>query len=318
MRNRQHQAINTLGLDRDALLEELKQAFNNTTVAREAIAEALKAGRTSKGDADRDMAIQSTRRSELRTLINDVLNKEFLAAWHAAYNASKDGVTPATKVTSLYTTAEEIYERVYTAFHGTPAPTKKTAPKADDKVEEKKTDAPEPKPAPAPKADKDDDEEKAKKDDSKPAEKTAPKADDKDGKDEPVTGLDKIAAMLDRNQAECRDGFAKLEKGVLTEDRAQLINGTDIEKLRALLDGTATTAGLSTEDRKLLDELQANGHGLHLTEADRKLLDLLLYALNPYTGPEVIDMFDALGGGNKFLGGLLRGIGRTGRPDTNN
>jgi hypothetical protein len=305
--NRQHEAINTLGLDRDALLKLVKLAYSNTTAARKAIAESLAAGRITQEVADRDDAVQTARRSELRTLINLVLNDEFLVAWHAAYNASKSGTTSATEVTRLYTTAEEIYERAYTTFHGT-KPADKPAPKADEKASKdkaaKEADSSDPAPAPAPKADKDDGKDKKEKDDTDPAKKPAPKADDK--ADAPVVDVAGLAALIKSGQDECRDGFTGVNKriddvakGTLPEDIAKMIRDAGAERVKAILDGTATTAGL--------------------TPADRSLLDLLHLALHPYTDAEIVDMFDALGGGNKFLGGLLRGIGRTGRPtDTHN
>lgn len=305
--NRQHQAINTLGLDRDALLAEIKRAFSNTTTARKAIADALEAGRITKEVADRDDAVQTARRSELRTLINLVLNDEFLVAWHAAYNASKDGTTPATQVTSLYTTAEEIYERAYTAFHGT-KPVDRPAPKADDtagKKETKKTDdSADPKPAPAPKADEDDGKKEKKDDKADPAPKPAPKADDKAGKgDTPVVDVTGLAELIKSGQAECREGFtavnARIEevaKGTLPEDIAKVIREAGIDKVKALLDGAAPTGGLTPEDRALLD--------------------LLHYAYDPYSNVQVVDSVDTSMGLTKFTFGLFGKTSGVDRSDT--
>jgi len=303
--NRQHEAINTLGIDRDALLKLVKLAYDNTTTARKAIADSLAAGRISREVADRDDAVQTARRSELRTLINLVLNDQFLVAWHAAYNASKDGTTSATEVTRLFTAAEEIYERAYTTFHGT-KPAEKPAPKADDKAGKDEATKKDEKPEPAPKADKDTGKDKDEKK-TDPAEKPAPKADDKADKDDsPVVDVAGLAALIKSGQDKCDAGFAgvnkridEVAKGTLPEDIAKMIRDAGADRIKAILEGTATTAGL--------------------TPADRALLDLLHLALHPYTDTEIVDMFDALGGGNKFLGGLLRGIGRTGRPtDTHN
>jgi hypothetical protein len=306
-------AINALVTKRNSFIGEVKVLHSE---ANTLIKGAQKDTSFTNDERETRLTALRAKRQHLKELHDVVLTDEFVPAHKAARDALYDDAFSSTQVAELYAKALKIFEDAYLVVHPKTGPAKKTAPKADDKdetVKDKKTDdKADPKPAPAPVVDKDDDKA-AKKDDSDSAKKTAPKADDKAGKDEPVSDIAGLATLIKEGQAKCDEGFtavnariADVAKGTLPEDIAKVIREAGLDRVKALFDGTAPTAGLSVEDRKLLDELNNM----------LAVLRILYVGLNDYENPKILNMLSTLGTLDKGIGGLLHFAGGSKRTDT--
>jgi len=313
MRRSELQALlNALVTDRNDLIDEVKRLHTEANALIKGVEKDA-----SFTDDERETRLVTLRaeRKQLRELHDVALTDEFVPAHKAARDAFYADSSSSTEAAELYAVALKIFEDAYLVVHPKGTPTKKTAPVADDKAGKSKgtkTDVKtDPKPAPAPKADEDDGKSKKAKDDTDPAKKPAPKADDKAGTD--VTDIAGLAALIKSGQDECRDGFTavnaritEVAKGTLPEDIAKLIRDAGADRVKAILEGSATAATLSDEDRALLDELRDMMGTLRLLHS----------GLNPYTNAKVIDMIQTLAGLDKFGGGLLHFIGGSKRDDT--